>query len=515
MKQSIQLALLGVAALSLSLTGCGGDQHPPYSAKVKYGIRTDPILMEPAKELGDERDDPDRPGVFPIMKLTTEIKPEHPYYSKKDKLETKLFRDPNTILPETRAELEAKLEEMFGTPAAPLINAEKAEIDKDIVKDLQIDDKTLAMGSTRYRVHCLHCHGVPGDGRGPTARWINPHPRDFRRGLFKFQSVDQVAGGGVDRYPSRADLVRTVRMGLEGTAMPSFNLLKDEEIEAIVSYVIHLSLRGQIEHILIKEFMEKSNNQLVWPKGQGNIADNIKFFTNKLVKEGWAESNTTKLKIQVAALPFDEKDMEKMAASVRRGQQFFTAKKPVPPDLLNEYRAMFYKTLFESGQEAKKAELIDVAEKKKREEAKKKNDKLTDEDLAKIKLSDDELKAIKLSAEELKSIEASATKDADQRAESKLTGVNCVSCHTDYGRQARFRFDDWGLLARPNNLVIGQLRGGKRPVDIYYRVHSGINGSGMNRFGNTLTGAEIWDIVNFVQALPYPAMRERFGIKID
>ena len=37
--------------------------------------------------------------------------------------------------------------------------------------------------------------------------------------------------------------------------MPSFVYLSDEEIEKLVSYVIHLSLRGEVEFTLCKELL--------------------------------------------------------------------------------------------------------------------------------------------------------------------------------------------------------------------------------------------------------------------
>jgi hypothetical protein len=52
-------------------------------------------------------------------------------------------------------------------------------------------------------------------------------------------------------------------------------------------------------------------------------------------------------------------------------------------------------------------------------------------------------------------------------------------------------------------------------VDLYWRIHSGINGSGMAQFGSSLQGDQIWDLVNFLEALAYPAMRGRYGLKID
>ena len=62
-----------------------------------------------------------------------------------------------------------------------------------------------------------------------------------------------------------------------------------------------------------------------------------------------------------------------------------------------------------------------------------------------------------------------------------------------------------------------ELRGGRRPIDIYYRIHSGINGSNMTPFGNpgTMTSNSIWNMVEFVQSLSYPAMRKQLGVQID
>ena len=46
-----------------------------------------------------------------------------------------------------------------------------------------------AGGYALYRMHCLHCHGVSGAGDGPTAPFLYPRPRDYRKGLFKFTST--------------------------------------------------------------------------------------------------------------------------------------------------------------------------------------------------------------------------------------------------------------------------------------------------------------------------------------
>jgi mono/diheme cytochrome c family protein len=101
---------------------------------------------------------------------------------------------------------------------------------------------------------------------------------------------------------------------------------------------------------------------------------------------------------------------------------------------------------------------------------------------------------------------------ADEKMKKQIEAVQCKQCHADFGRQATFRWDDWGTLVRPNNLTNGVYRAGRRPVDFYYRIHSGINGSGMANFGATIPPEAIWDLVNFVRILPYPTMREKYAI---
>ena len=59
--------------------------------------------------------------------------------------------------------------------------------------------------------------------------------------MFKYTSTS------VGAKPTRDDLKRTLRRGIPGTAMPSFDTLPQEEIEALIEYVQYLSLRGQTE----------------------------------------------------------------------------------------------------------------------------------------------------------------------------------------------------------------------------------------------------------------------------
>ncbi len=63
--------------------------------------------------------------------------------------------------------------------------------------------------------------------------------------------------------------------------------------------------------------------------------------------------------------------------------------------------------------------------------------------------------------------------------------------------------DDWGNPVRPANLNRGVYKGGRRPLDLYWRIAKGITGAKMPGHYPTLEADEIWDLVNFVLALPY------------
>ena len=103
---------------------------------------------------------------------------------------------------------------------------------------------TLRESAELYRVQCLHCHGPEGGGNGPTAKFLNPLPRDYRRGVFKFTSQkDRV-------MPSRHDLHQILARGVTGTAMPSFRRFSDTELHGLVDYVRLLAMRGMVERDL-------------------------------------------------------------------------------------------------------------------------------------------------------------------------------------------------------------------------------------------------------------------------
>lgn len=54
-----------------------------------------------------------------------------------------------------------------------------------------IEGANLATGQELYLRYCANCHGVTGDGNGRVGREIQPRPRDFTKGDFKFGNSDQ------------------------------------------------------------------------------------------------------------------------------------------------------------------------------------------------------------------------------------------------------------------------------------------------------------------------------------
>jgi c(7)-type cytochrome triheme protein len=86
-------------------------------------------------------------------------------------------------------------------------------------------------GKAVYLETCAVCHGDKGDGSGPLAAGLDPIPRDFTSGKFKFRSTNSSS------LPRDFDLFRTITRGIPGTSMPSFSFLPYGDRAALVQYV--------------------------------------------------------------------------------------------------------------------------------------------------------------------------------------------------------------------------------------------------------------------------------------
>jgi mono/diheme cytochrome c family protein len=327
-----------------------------------------------------------------------------------------------------------------GLELGPLVDLERVKMSAGKVAS----DKT-GQPHGLYREHCVHCHGVTGDGLGPTAAFLNPYPRDYRMGRFKFKST--VKG----QRPTHEDLRKILHDGVAGTAMPSFKVLDKDEVESLVHYVKYLSLRGEVERRLADEVVELSEGERlvldVSEKDKNPEAFNGKIARlNEIVTEvvqPWLEADGLAVPIEERTAGWE--DPEAKAKSIARG------------------RELFYGSI-----------------------------------------------------------------------------ANCVKCHGDsaLGDGQVNDYDDWtkeldpakpdtlgqylalGALEprniRPRNLRLGIYRGGRRPIDLYWRIANGIDGTPMpavpmktpeNEKG--LTPDDIWNIVDYVRSLPYESLSKQ------
>jgi mono/diheme cytochrome c family protein len=347
---------------------------------------------------------------------------------------------------------------MFGEPNAPYVLPEMG---------LDLRKIELAAGPTGgdetgrqrglYRQHCAHCHGISGDGAGPTAAFLNPYPRDYRTGQFKFKSTARA-----DK-PTNDDLKRILHEGIAGTAMPSFLLLPDDEIDALVEYVKYLSIRGQTEQMLLTKTIDDGDPIDL---AQVKLAELATEYVTPIA-ETWAKAESA------IVVPPDRPAIdtpEKLADSIAKGAELFRGGK-----------AQCAKCHGPTGMGDGSEEL----------------------------LFDDWNKVKQFADLEKKIAEAKSIADSNERKET-LAG---------YHNSLAIEADKWLLpqqQVQPRNLRLGVYRFGRRPVDLYRRVYAGVNGTPMPQAGadasnpSGLSAEEIWHIVDYVRTLPYDKMSEPY-----
>lgn len=285
-----------------------------------------------------------------------------------------------------------------------------------------------------YRQHCLHCHGVSGAGDGPTAPFLYPRPRDYRKGLFKFTSTATGA------KPTRADLRKTVLDGIHGTSMPAFlAMLNEPEVEQVLDYVIFLSMRGETENQLIDQaaIEDETDSNALSEDTVNEIAISV---FNK-----WKNADSLVLNPPIPKPPSDR-------ASIERGKAIFlktnTTGEQVDCTSCHGPQAIGNGPIF----------------------------------------IDQEI------------FEEVVFSGSPSGMEERLSSKNLSAAQMELWKAS---LDDWGNPLRPANLNISRYKGGRRPLDLYWRIAKGINGAKMPAHAPTLKPNEIWDLVNFVLALPY------------
>ena len=330
------------------------------------------------------------------------------------------------------------------------------------------------VGHGLYRRHCVHCHGITGDGRGPTARFLNPYPRDYRKGIFKFKSTYN------SQKPTDDDLHRVLMNGVPGTSMPSFSLLPPAEVESLLEYVKYLSIRGEMEQKLADYAYDLGEEETVDDKGAPVLndkgepvmrlipldptqkkeqADEIKGLLEE-VMEPWNAAKEQVIAPDEAQIPHDGRPADEVAASIAKGRELFYDK-----------RANCYTCHGPTGLGDGQQNDWDVWNKE---------------------------------ANEL----VTTTKALAEQPDKDATDLASLSA-----RQKVVASLYPIRNAIPRNLRKGIYRGGNRRIDVYHRIHAGIAGTPMPGSGPASAGAqgtlkdeEIWNIVDYVLSLPYEAI---------
>lgn len=354
--------------------------------------------------------------------------------------------DIRELPPVYRKQIAEALRKYFGTAATPRLRVpdfeSQGEADVPPLVDV-IEPALLAHGRDVFNRRCAGCHGETGDGRGPAASYLYPKPRDYRLGLFKFTSTPY------GMKPRRTDLIRVIRFGAKGTSMPSFRWLADEDLDAVVGYVVMLAHRGELEYRLAREAGElvdpeaaADDQELIEPEYIPELLDEI--------AQSWQEAETSGIIPLTVEPPFDEE-------SIAKGQQIFQNKA------------------------CKGCHQVDAA-------------------------------GGLLAYEQLLQSASPDVLPAPIRSRWKVLSRNLMSPTLMARLQEKLGedvlpdnvMDNWGNFAYAANLTSGMLHGGRRPIDIYRRLYTGVTGTPMPSFAQhelfTEDPDNFWHVVHFVIA---------------
>ena len=350
---------------------------------------------------------------------------------------------------------------LFGTPDE---SQRVSDPEIGVQEVVDIENLELAAGSVQrdqdgtsmglYRRHCAFCHGVSGSGTGPAAALLNPYPRDFRRGTFKFKSTPSGA------KPTDEDLKRILINGMPGTACPSFRRLASHEIDALVDYVKYLSIRGEVERGLILEMSDLDEGELLLD-------------LSKRTETGYPRA--------------EDRPDSRGAERSEKGTGPLTVEweivKQTVADVVSKWKQV-------------NSQVTPVSPRPSWETEQQKQDSIA-------------------------------------RGHALFHGevASCMKCHGDSasGDDETVYYDDWAkelepdrptLMAelvalgglpprniRPRDLRLGEYRGGGRPVDLYWRLRNGIEGTVMPAVlmlpsDQGLSEEDVWHLIGYVQSLP-------------
>jgi len=105
-------------------------------------------------------------------------------------------------------------------------------ISPDLFRGYVFSQDERSSGRRVYETYCIGCHGDTGMGDGEAATFLNPKPRNFVQGTYKFFYFSEPGP-----FPSDQSLEITIRNGIQGSSMPAFPLLTDQEIKEVTTYI--------------------------------------------------------------------------------------------------------------------------------------------------------------------------------------------------------------------------------------------------------------------------------------
>ncbi len=89
-------------------------------------------------------------------------------------------------------------------------------------------------GQKYFQMYCASCHGLRGEGNGPTALNFARLPPNFLKKDSEFKN-------GFDRK----GIEKTLKEGIPNSNMPTFNYLRADMKKELVDYLIELRRSGQ------------------------------------------------------------------------------------------------------------------------------------------------------------------------------------------------------------------------------------------------------------------------------
>jgi mono/diheme cytochrome c family protein len=387
------------------------------------------------------------------------------------------------------------VDQWFGTPDQPQL-PEWFEEDYGELVSMQRLAKAagpIGEGSGLYRKHCVSCHGVTGNGRGENSAILDPYPRDYRMGIFKFKSTERGS------KPVREDLARSIRNGIEGTAMNKIPELTEEDIQALVDYVIYLSMRGELERALIDDAMFNLDLE------GGDRIINTEFAVS--LREGGREA----VEQQVEAWEEAGEPEDDPRAELAEQLELHEESMEIAEDLLADIA---------DGWLEAEDDVVEVPE--------------PPSDLP-VPDSFEEFQAIESAGGEPAEALAASVKRGHELFVGKV--ASCSKCHGEngLGDGQNKDYDDWTkdwtsrvglnpedtdtlipLMARgamppknalPRNFSEGVFRGGGAAEDLYRRISQGIEGSPMPAstfVPDQYEQDDVWHLINFVRSLKVP-----------